>query len=124
MTRCYFRRQTRTVANSFDGSGFMDSLTINQEMIDQQRAQLATHRQRLALRLQQRAIHGDAWVPPEILFDIAEARKQIQRLKQVLGSWGIEVEDLPDDTSGSEAAIDVFESLMGGPVALTRYLQG
>ena len=58
---------------------------------------LQTYRRTLAHYLRQQAQLGSAYAPPAVANGIAEARREIGRLKAVLSSWGIAVEDMPDD---------------------------
>ena len=68
-----------------------------QQDIQQQQSLLQTYRKTLAMLLNQKAMHGSAFVPPSILHGIAEARGHIAMCKQFLRAWGIDVEDLPGD---------------------------
>lgn len=65
--------------------------------IEEQEERLATNRSTLAHYLRQRDIAGIANTRPEVTHGIAEARKQIKRIKQTLRSWGETVDDHPDD---------------------------
>jgi len=67
------------------------------EDIRNQQQLLSTYRNTLAIRLNQRAIHGDGDAPPVILHDINTSRSEIRRIKATLTRWGIPVDDLPDD---------------------------
>lgn len=69
----------------------------SQEDIRVRRERLKKHRNTLAVYLNQFAIHGSANAPPSILHGIREAREGISQVKQTLRSWGVSVEDYPDD---------------------------
>ncbi len=69
----------------------------NQDEIDQPIQRLQAHRRTLAVLLRQRASLGADYAPPGIANGIEEARAEIRRLKEVLRSWNVSVEDLPDD---------------------------
>jgi hypothetical protein len=69
----------------------------DQEQIAQQQRLLETHRQTLAGYLVQLAALGSAYAPPGVTYGIREARAAIERIKATLRSWGVLVEDLPDD---------------------------
>src|SRR5262245_40787212 len=71
----------------------------NPEEIEQQRDLLATHRRSLAHLLKQAAQHGgEVFAPPQTANGIAEARANIQHVKDVLRGWGVGIDDHPDDT--------------------------
>lgn len=67
------------------------------EDIRNQQKLLDTYRTTLGYRLNQLAAYGDADVPPVVLHDIANARREIKRIKVVLSDWGKKPEDLPGD---------------------------
>ncbi len=67
--------------------------------IEQQQRLLATHRRTLADYLRQRAIHGEAYVPPAINHGIHEACAAIRQIKATLRGWG----EIVEDHSGDEA---------------------
>ena len=67
-----------------------------EEMADIQE-RLQTYRRTLAHYLRQQAQLGSAFAPPGVMNGIAEARREIRRLKAILRSWGAAVEDMPDD---------------------------
>lgn len=68
-----------------------DDITHQQKLLD-------THRQNLALYLKQQALQGgEAYVQPAVRNGIAEARKDIARIKQILRSWNVAVDNHPDD---------------------------
>src|SRR5258706_3774902 len=70
-----------------------------EETIKTQQQLLDAHRLTLAVYLQQRAVHGTL-TPPHVIHGINEARTHISRIKAVLRSWGVPVEDGPlDDAS-------------------------
>lgn len=62
-------------------------------------AQLAAHRERLAVLLKQQATLGEAHTPPGVALGIGEARAAIARLKTALRDAGDVVADHPDDTT-------------------------
>jgi len=70
---------------------------VSYKNIDEQKERLATNRTTLAHYLRQRDIAGTANTRPEVTYGIAEARKQIKRIKQVLRNWGEPIDDHPDD---------------------------
>jgi hypothetical protein len=67
------------------------------EEIAQQQEQLAIHRRTLAHLLAQQAQFSAGHVPAHVANGIAEARANIRRVKQTLHSWGVPVDDHPDD---------------------------
>jgi outer membrane protein assembly factor BamB/tetratricopeptide (TPR) repeat protein len=69
-----------------------------QEEIDQQLELLATYRRRLAYHLQQEALLGTA-APFSLIEELRGAREQIRRIKGVLRSWSVAIEDSPNDES-------------------------
>jgi len=80
-------------------------------------AQLAAHRQRLAILLRQVAIHGAAYAPPAQISDIAQARAEIARLKAALRNVGVEVED----QAGDEATPDEVARAQSAPAIASPY---
>src|SRR5215213_2951674 len=68
----------------------------DEEIIQQQRL-LKSHRDRLAIRINQEAMVGVAHVTPDVIQDIVDARTQIQHIKDLLRSWHVVVEDRPND---------------------------
>src|SRR5690349_3267213 len=71
-------------------------MALDQETINAQLGQLAYHRQRLALLLQQQAKFG-VHTPPYVLIDIQEAQSAIHRIKEQLRADGVLAEDEPND---------------------------
>ena len=71
---------------------------------------LAAHRRTLAVLLRQVAIHGTANAPPAQISSIAEARREIARLKAALRDAGVAVEDQVGD---EEKSLDVGNSTDG-----------
>lgn len=67
------------------------------EEIEQQRTLLQTYRATLHHYLTQQAVLGPGFVPPAIAHGIRDAREHIARIKATLRSWGMPVDDLPDD---------------------------
>jgi hypothetical protein len=65
--------------------------------IDVQRELLATHRRTLALYLKQQAIHGVENTPPGVQHGINQARSEIKRIKMILRSWNVVIDDEPND---------------------------
>lgn len=70
-----------------------------QDEIEDQKALLETHRQTLTIYLRQLAKTGTAHAPPGLMHGINEARENIRRIKAILRSWSVSIEDHPDDTS-------------------------
>ncbi len=72
--------------------------TPSQEDITQQVELLTTYRRSLAHQLYQQAAQGGAaYVLPAVANGIGEARENIRRIKDILGGWGVVVEQHPDD---------------------------
>src|SRR5262245_17156448 len=69
----------------------------SQEEIDNQLERLKNHRYTLAGFLTQQALLSVAYTPPGVANGIRAARDEIRRIKAVLRSWGVSVEDYPDD---------------------------
>src|SRR5690606_24154515 len=69
----------------------------NDQALSSLQAQLAHHRESLSILLQQVAIQNWANAPVHQIKSIAEARREIARIKRELRAYGLEVEDLPDD---------------------------
>src|SRR5262245_14240085 len=65
------------------------------EIVDQQKL-LHAHRRTLHYCLRQQAALG-MLTPPGVMACIDEARDHIHRIKTVLRTWDIEVDDAPDD---------------------------
>lgn len=72
-------------------------MMAHSEDIDEQLALLAAHRRTLAAYLKRKAILSTAHLPPEVTNGITEARYEIRRIKAVLISWGVHVDEHPDD---------------------------
>jgi hypothetical protein len=70
---------------------------MDQGSINEQRKLLDTHRDILAILLQQLAIFGIAYAPPTVIYSIKGACEGIARCKATLRNWGVAVEDHPDD---------------------------
>lgn len=71
---------------------------LSQDEIDEQLQLLHTYRRTLATYLRQQAAIGEAYSPPALLYGIAEARSQIQRIKSALRVAGVQVpEDIDDE---------------------------
>lgn len=75
-----------------------------QEEIKHQQTLLSTHRRSLAHYLKQQATLGEAFAPPAVTHGITEARESISRIKQILRSWNIPVEDHFDDDGSAPGA--------------------
>jgi hypothetical protein len=69
----------------------------SQEEIQKQRELLDAHRNTLSVYLRQRALQGEAFVPPSIANGIKESRNHIRTIKKTLRGWGVVVDDHPDD---------------------------
>jgi hypothetical protein len=69
----------------------------NEQDIKHQRELLSIHRNHLAVAVKQQAIFGAALTPQEIRARISEERANIRRIKTILRSWDVRVEDHPDD---------------------------
>jgi hypothetical protein len=69
----------------------------SQEDIAHQQELLAAYRRTLAQYLKQQALISELFTPPAIAHGTDEARANIRRVKSTLRTWGIPVEDLPDD---------------------------
>lgn len=92
----------------------------SQEDIEQQQDLLSTHRRTIAHLLRQAAAHGgETYAPVSVANGMYEARQNIANTKAALRSWGVEVEDLPDDI----ASVVHFSSaaMVSAPVALPSY---
>src|SRR6266540_807518 len=70
---------------------------LSSQDIAEQLHLLNTYRQTLSICLQQRAMHGDASVPPATVHTINDCRSNIRRIKKILRSSSTNVEDLPND---------------------------
>ncbi len=73
-----------------------------QEELQAQQELLAAHRRTLAVYLKQRALHGEAFVPPAVEHGMRESRQQIRAIKARLRTWGEPVADHPDDEETSD----------------------
>jgi hypothetical protein len=69
----------------------------SEEEINQQQELLAIYRGNVSLFLRQQAELGSAHTPPGVVNGLREARFHIQRIKQTLSSWNVQVEEHPDD---------------------------
>jgi hypothetical protein len=72
-------------------------MRLPQDEITEQLQLLAIYRRNLALFIQQQAMIGKAYSPLGIINGIAEAREQIHRIKTLLRTAGITVDEDPDD---------------------------
>lgn len=81
---------------------------VTREEIEEQKALLAAHRETLTIYLRRLArLGGIAQAPPEVIRGIEEAQKNISRIKSILRSWNISIEDHPNDT------MDIFVDIQG-----------
>jgi WD40 repeat protein len=69
---------------------------LNQEEINSLQERLGIYCRRLAVLLEQRAIHG-TFTPPNIVEEIRITREESRRIKAALRGAGVKVEDHPDD---------------------------
>src|SRR5690349_14435056 len=76
----------------------------SQEDINPQQTLLTTYRRNLALYINQQSMLGAAYIPPAIANGIREARENIARIKGILHTWGVAVEDHPDDDQPAPTA--------------------
>src|SRR5438046_494814 len=74
----------------------------SQEDIDTQLSLLSAYRQRLAIRLEQRALVGLSHASPEVVIDILDARQEIRKIKVALMEWGV---GFPQDVNDEELSI-------------------
>jgi hypothetical protein len=65
--------------------------------IDSQRERLEAHRQTLKVFLDRQAMVGKPNITPEIHHGMNHARAEIQRIKDTLRSWGVNVDNHADD---------------------------
>jgi hypothetical protein len=86
--------QQGRISQGVDGGGV--SLPTQAEIANQQQ-RLTAHRATLAVLLRQLASLGADHAPPGVHNGIIEARAGIAHCTATLRSWGIEVEDHPDD---------------------------
>ncbi len=89
-----------------------------QEDILEQQKLLKSHRLTLAHYLNQQAMLGIAFMPPSVTHGILEARENIRRIKKVLRTWEVYVENLPND---EEADNVPFATWPKSPVALEEF---
>jgi hypothetical protein len=76
----------------------------SQEDMKHQQTLLTTYRRNLALYINQQSMIGAAYIPPAIANGIRESRDNIARIKGILRTWGVAVEDHPDDDQPAPAA--------------------
>ncbi len=91
------------------------------DIIEQQKL-LATQRKTLQHYLQQLAMAGVSHIRPEVMHGIDHARKQILHIKSSLRSWGVDVEDLPNDND-EEVSISSQLSIPNTPQELDAVKQ-
>ncbi len=70
-----------------------------QEKIAHQQILLVEYRRTLAHYISQKAILGEAYIPPGVSHGIREARDNIRLIKSALRDWGVLIDDDPDDES-------------------------
>ena len=90
-------RLINTLINRYFEAGGAASYVPGQVDIDNQRKRLELHRQRLRFYLDQKAIVGIPQMTPASDYEIQQARAEIRRIKDILRSWGVAVDDHPDD---------------------------
>lgn len=73
-----------------------------QEDIQNQLELLSVHRHTLSHLLRQEALHGSEYTPPSVQHGIFEARDSIRRIKAVLRSWSVAIDDSPYDEVGAQ----------------------
>jgi len=78
----------------------------HQQKISHQLQLLNEHRDTLTHYLRQQAMLGTAHTPPAITHGIQDARDNIQRIKNVLRQWNVQVEDHPDDEDHSNEKLN------------------
>jgi hypothetical protein len=83
----------------------------NQEEILHQQDLLSVHRRSLAQLLKQQAMVGMASADQATGHNIRDARENIQRIKEVLREWAVEVEDLPDDSPPGKPQPEALPSI-------------
>src|SRR5215216_5568904 len=76
----------------------------NRAEIDKQKEFLVKHRQILAHYLRQQAILGANIVPAAVAEGISDSRIAIDRIKQILRSFGVDVVDQPEEMVSSTKA--------------------
>lgn len=81
-----------------------------QDITDQQEL-LTVYRRALEVRLRQQAKVGREDTSPEILNDIVSTRNEIKRIKSILNSWGIAVDDIPSESSTPDTIIRDFSQI-------------
>jgi hypothetical protein len=79
--------------------------------------QLTTHRERLAVLLRQVATHTEAYAPPAQISGIAEARREIARLKAALRDAG----DVVEEQVGDVTMVDETTGPVGAPVIASAH---
>jgi hypothetical protein len=89
-----------------------------QDKVLEQQKLLKIHRVTLSHYLTQQAMLGTAYAPPNVTHGILEARDNIRRIKKVLRTWGIYVEDLPND---EETADMPYATWHKTPVSLEEF---
>jgi tetratricopeptide (TPR) repeat protein len=90
-------------------------MLLDQETVTQQLALLATYRRTLAHLVQQAAqFGGEVFAPPQTANGIAEARREIGRMKVVLRQGGVVVQDEPNDQRPPH--LEPVKSLRAGDV--------
>ena len=95
----------------------------SQEDVNHQETLLTTHRRNLALYINQQSMIGAAYIPPAIANGIRDARDNIARIKGILHTWGVAVEDHPDDEETEQAAAEQ-RAHQGGSSPVTVNIHG
>jgi serine/threonine protein kinase len=94
----------------------------SQEDIDNEQERLASHRRTLAHYLKQQALLGTAHTPPGVAHGIYESRQAIQRIKAVLRSWNVAVDDIPNDEEFAPPPFTPFAEETDAPHRLKVFL--
>jgi superfamily II DNA or RNA helicase len=82
-----------------------------EEDVFNQKQRLDINRRNLQTYIIQMDTIGRAYVTPAIINGIYEARDNIRRIKAILRSWGVEVEDMPDDDD-NEKTLKLNENIL------------
>lgn len=94
-------RLINVLVNRYLESGGTASYQPSAEEIDSQRKRLELYRQNMRVYLDRKAMVGAAHITPEIHLGIDQARAEIRRIKDMLRSWGVAVDDHTDDEPAS-----------------------
>lgn len=86
------------------------------EEITQQQERLAAYRRTLAHYLTQQALQGGSlYAPPAVTNGIHESRENIKHIKLTLRTWGVQVDDHPDDMEQGVEGFTAHVSLLSTP---------